>query len=114
MKKRVVFVVLLVLCLSLIVTAQEPPLQGGTFRYGTTVNPRGMFNPILYTEQYDAYVIEVIYDGLIEIDARLQPQPKVAKAWEISPDGQEITFYLHEGIAFHDGVELTAKDVAYT
>ncbi|NLL48437.1 MAG: hypothetical protein GX249_07620 [Firmicutes bacterium] len=114
MKKQVVFVVLLLLCLSLIVTAQEPPLQGGTFRYGTTVNPRGMFNPILYTEQYDAYVIEVIYDGLIEIDARLQPQPKVAKAWEISPDGQEITFYLHEGITFHDGVELTAKDVAYT
>ncbi|NMB20838.1 MAG: hypothetical protein GX979_08220, partial [Firmicutes bacterium] len=114
MKKQLVLVLLLVLIVSVTVTAQETPLQGGTFRYGTTVNPRGMFNPILYTEQYDAYVIEVVYDGLIEIDAKLQPQPKVANAWEISGDGLEITFYLHEGIKFHDGVELTAKDVAYT
>jgi len=107
-------VLLLVLSLSVIVSAQETPVQGGTFRYGTTVNPRGMFNPILYTETYDAYIIDVVYDGLIEIDAKLQPQPKVAKYWEISEDGMEITFYLHEGIKFHDGVELTAKDVAYT
>ena len=28
--------------------------------------PRGMFNPILYTETYDAYIIDVVYDGLIE------------------------------------------------
>jgi peptide/nickel transport system substrate-binding protein len=114
LKKQLVFVLLLVLSLSVLVSAQETPLQGGTFRYGTTVNPRGMFNPILYTEEYDAYVIEVVYDGLIEIDAALQPQPKVAKMWEVSDDGLEITFHLQEGIKFHDGVELTAKDVAYT
>lgn len=114
MRKQLVLVLLIVLSLSVLVAAQEVPTQGGTFRYGTTINPRGMFNPILYTEQYDAYVIDVVYDGLIQIDANLQPQPKVAKAWEISEDGLEITFYLHEGIKFHDGVELTAKDVAYT
>lgn len=115
MKKQLVIVLLLfVLSLSVVVSAQEVPVLGGTFRYGTTVNPRGMFNPILYTETYDGYVIDVVYDGLIEIDANLQPQPKVAKAWEVSEDGLEITFYLHEGIRFHDGVELTAEDVAYT
>ncbi len=115
MKKQLVIVLLLfVLSLSVVVSAQEVPVQGGTFRYGTTINPRGMFNPILYTEMYDGYVIDVVYDGLIDIDANLQPQPNVAKAWEISEDGLEITFYLHEGIKFHDGVELTTEDVAYT
>src|SRR5690554_5799215 len=114
MKKRLVIVMVLVLSLSVLVSDQEVPVQGGTFRYGTTINPRGMFNPVLYTESYDAYIIDVVYDGLIEVDANLQPQPKVAKSWEISEDGMEITFYLHEGIKFHDGVELTAKDVAFT
>ena len=114
MNRRLILVLLLLLSLSVVVSAAETPVQGGTFRYGITVNPRGMFNPILYTEVYDGLVIDVVYDGLIYIDGNLQPQPKVAKAWEISEDGLEITFYLNEGIKFHDGVELTAKDVAYT
>jgi peptide/nickel transport system substrate-binding protein len=112
--RRWLMVVLLLLCLSVAAAAQEAPKQGGTFRYGITVNPRGMFNPILYTEVYDGLVIDVVYDGLIYIDRNLQPQPRIAKSWEISEDGTEITFYLHEGIKFHDGVELTAKDVAFT
>ena len=112
--RRWQMVVLLLLCLSVAAAAQEAPKQGGTFRYGITVNPRGMFNPILYTEVYDGLVIDVVYDGLIYIDRNLQPQPRIAKSWEISEDGTEITFYLHEGIKFHDGVELTAKDVAFT
>ena len=73
-----------------------------------------MFNPILYTEAYDGYIIDVVFDGLIYIDESLQPQPEIAKSWEISEDGKSITFYLQEGIKFHDGVELTAKDVEFT
>ena len=114
MKKQLILVLLLILSLTVTVMAQGTPTQGGTFRYGITVNPRGMFNPILYTEQYDGHVIDVVYDSLITIDANLQPQPALAKAWDISEDGLEITFYLHEGVKFHDGVELTTKDVAYT
>lgn len=114
LKKHLFITLLLVLGLSIVGFAQEAPTQGGTFRYGITVNPRGMFNPILYTEQYDGLVIDVVYDGLITIDANLQPQPNLAKAWEISEDGLTITFHLHEGVMFHDGVELTSKDVAYT
>ncbi len=79
-----------------------------------TQNPRGMFNPILYTEVYDGTIINVIYDGLIAIGPDLQPEPRIAKSWEFSEDGLSITFHLNEGVKFHDGVELTAKDVAFT
>ncbi len=103
------------LCLVLsAAAAAQAPAQGGTFRYALTTNPRGMFNPILYTEAYDGLIIDVVFDGLIYIDEQLQPQPRLAKGWEISDDGLSITFYLHEGVKFHDGVEVTAHDVEYT
>lgn len=113
MKKSMLAALILCLVFGAVAAAQEP-VKGGTFRYALTTNPRGMFNPVLYTEAYDSYIINVVYDGLIDIDENLQPQPKVAKSWELSEDGTSITFYLHEGIKFHDGVELTAHDVAYT
>ncbi|MGI6148032.1 MAG: peptide ABC transporter [Firmicutes bacterium] len=113
MRRMMLAVVIVCLLLSAAAAAQEPK-QGGVFRYALTTNPRGMFNPILNTETYDSYIISMVYDGLIYIDEQLQPQPKVAKYWEISDDGLSITFYLHEGVKFHDGVELTAHDVEYT
>ena len=36
-----------------------------------------------------------------------------ASRWEISQNGTVITFFLRQGIKFHDGMPLTAKDVAY-
>ena len=114
LKRPLVVALFLLLSLSVIVSAADAPKQGGTFRYGITTNPRGMFNPILNTEVYDGLIIDVVYDGLIYIDASLQPQPMIAKAWDISEDGKEITSLPHQGINFHDGVELTAQDGCYT
>ncbi|MFQ6027835.1 MAG: ABC transporter substrate-binding protein [Dehalococcoidia bacterium] len=62
----------------------------------------------------------VQYDPIVEhpigIDAETgQYIPRVAKRWEISPDLSEWTFFLNEGIPFHnDWGELTSKDVKHT
>lgn len=112
--KRVGLLMLAVLLMVSSLALAEGPVKGGTFRYGITTNPRGMFNPILNTEVYDGLIIDQVYDGLIRIDRTLTPQPEIAKSWEISEDGRSITFYLNEGITFHDGAPLTAKDVAFT
>jgi peptide/nickel transport system substrate-binding protein len=37
----------------------------------------------------------------------------LAERWETSPDGMEITFKLHRGVKWHDGVPFTADDVIY-
>jgi peptide/nickel transport system substrate-binding protein len=61
------------------------------------------------------YVVNAVFDELLTLDPEtLKPAPYVAKSWEISEDGAEITFYLHEGIKFHNGEPLTAEDVAFT
>lgn len=117
MKKFCLFLAMFLLLIPLLsagfVQAEEPA-YGGTFRYGTTTNPRGMFNPILSTEVYDGYIIDLVYDGLIYVDENLEVQPQIAESWEYSEDGLSITFYLREGVKFHDGHELTARDVAFT
>jgi peptide/nickel transport system substrate-binding protein len=41
------------------------------------------------------------------------PIANVAKAWEFSEDFRDITFYLHKGIRWSDGVEFTANDIMF-
>ncbi len=60
--------------------------------------------------------IQLLYDHLIgsTSDMKLSPEMSLAKKWEMSPDGITWTFYLRTGVKFHDGVELTAKDVKFS
>jgi peptide/nickel transport system substrate-binding protein len=38
----------------------------------------------------------------------------LAVNWETSSDGMEITFSLHQGVKWHDGMPFTADDVVYS
>ena len=40
-------------------------------------------------------------------------RPNVAKAWTVSPDQREWTFYLRKGMKWSDGVPFTADDILY-
>ena len=60
MKKTIIVALLCFVVFSSIAMAED------TFRYGLTTNPRGMFNPILYTERYDGFIIDQVYDGCIK------------------------------------------------
>lgn len=56
----------------------------------------------------------LLYRGLTQLDAQLQPQPDLASGWDASLDGRLITFTLRSGLTWHDGRPLTSDDVAYT
>ncbi|MBI4378386.1 MAG: peptide-binding protein, partial [Nitrospinae bacterium] len=71
-------------------------------------------NPVLSVSSVSSELESVIFDGLIKIDEWGEPQPNLASSWERSNDGLTWTFYLKKGVRFHDGVELTAKDVVFT
>lgn len=49
----------------------------------------------------------------IKADA-LQPMPNLAKSWEWSEDGYQLTMHLVEGAKWSDGVPFTSADVMFT
>lgn len=76
----------------------EPPTLAS---YLSTSGPIGM-------------VAAKIYDGLLEYDTELKPQPSLAESWQVSSDGKTMTFKLRKGVVFHDGKPLTSADVQFS
>jgi len=56
-----------------------------------------------------------LYDGLVEYNYQTyELEPALAERWTISKDGRVYTFFLRQGVRWHDGRELTADDVVFT
>ncbi|MET1081968.1 MAG: ABC transporter substrate-binding protein [Burkholderiales bacterium] len=55
------------------------------------------------------------YNTLLRVDPNdksgTKPYPSVAESWTVSSDGKTYTFKIRRGVKFHDGSELTARDV---
>jgi len=87
---------------------------GGTLTVGVSQTFIDM-DPRIMNSVYDGYIVDAVFDDLVALDPdTLAPIPCVAKSWEVAEDGSSTTFYLNEGIKFHNGEDLTAEDVAYT
>jgi peptide/nickel transport system substrate-binding protein len=83
--------------LQVVVTPEPPMLMQG-------LNQNGPTNMIAGN----------IYESLLRYDEKLNPQPSLAKSWEVSPDQTVYTFRLQEGVKWHDGKPFTADDVVFT
>lgn len=55
-----------------------------------------------------------IFEGLTRFASDGSIVPALARSWDVSEDGTIYTFHLAEGVTFHDGAEMTAKDVVFT
>jgi peptide/nickel transport system substrate-binding protein len=71
-------------------------------------------DPHRATSTLSMQVWDQIYDQLLAFDMEGQPQPNMAKSWEVSEDGLAYTFALHDGILCHDGTPFDANDVKFT
>ena len=71
-------------------------------------------DPALISSDSEVMVANAVYDYLVDVDEGNQIQPRIAQRWDISPDGLSYTFYLADGVSFHDGSPLTAMDVVWT
>jgi peptide/nickel transport system substrate-binding protein len=54
-----------------------------------------------------------VYEGLVRLDATGRLLPSLAKSWDVSPDGRNVTFHLASGVTWHDGSPFTAQDVKF-
>lgn len=92
----------------------DEPQTGGTLTGAMYSAPAGMFNPIFYEEAYEANILDFTHEGLVSQNESLEFTPSLAKEWETNEDQTEITFFLEEGVKWHDGEEFTADDVVFT
>ena len=53
----------------------------------------------------------MVYDTLFSTDDALNPKPQMVDTWTVSPDRKVYTFKLRDGLKFHDGTAVTARDV---
>lgn len=102
---------------SVIAPAQQQaigqPKQGGTFvAVGHQEVPT--LSPDKAVGSVPTFVIQQLYNALVETDENFEIQPVLAESYEISDDGLIYTFKLREGVLFHDGEEFTSEDVKYT
>lgn len=70
-------------------------------------------DPRLAAETTSYRLDDLLYDGLVRLDANLMPTPALAESWE-QPDPLTITFKLRDDARFHDGSQVLASDVVYT
>jgi peptide/nickel transport system substrate-binding protein len=52
----------------------------------------------------------MIYDTLYGLDANLVPKPQMAGGQLVSDDGRRVTITLRDGLLFHDGAKVLARD----
>ncbi|MCC7304281.1 hypothetical protein IT418_02615 [bacterium] len=89
-------------------------LFSGALNYGV-VGTLETINPLEVGEtDGEQMASKLIYNSLVSIDEAGVVFPELADTWAISPDGKESIFYLKKGVRWHDGYELTARDVATT
>jgi peptide/nickel transport system substrate-binding protein/oligopeptide transport system substrate-binding protein len=72
------------------------------------------FDPALAYDPASINAIQMVFTGLVQLDAQQQVRPQLAANWSVSPDGLSWTFHLKQHLKFSDGTPLTSKDVAYS
>jgi peptide/nickel transport system substrate-binding protein len=97
--------------------AAEPhPKPGGVLRVGMP-NRAPHFDLHQSGTIFNLGTMACMFDNLIRHDPRDGGKtliPDLAHSWEIAKDGKTYTFFLRQGVQFHDGAELTAEDVKAT
>ncbi len=79
-----------------------------------SIGDASVINPILSNDTASGDIIARIFEGLITVNEKIEWIPELAEDWEFSEDGTVWTFYLREGVTWHDGEPFTAEDVKFT
>jgi len=85
----------------------------GTLRVALTGCPNSLYTPVGADQNADNAASQ-LYDSLVYLTPQGDIEPALAERWEVSEHGTEYTFYLREGVTFHNGEPFTADDVVAT
>src|SRR5690625_4545197 len=69
-------------------------------------------DPVSTSDGESSRVTRQVLEGLLEFEEdSFELEAGLAHDWEVSDDGLEYTFYLEEGVTFHDGTDFNAEAV---
>ena len=111
-----VFFVLLSLSLITLLTGctREPDVKNGDIiTVGSLADAKRLL-PLLASDSASGGISGYLYNGLTKYDKDIRIIGDLAERWDVSADGRVVTFHLRRGVKWHDGVEFTADDVAFT
>lgn len=92
-----------------------------SFRYNQH-NPVTSLDPAFARTQNNIWVVDCLFNSLVQLDDSLHVKPCLASSWTISPDGLIYVFQLRQDVFFHDdisfpggkGRRMKAQDVVYS
>lgn len=90
--------------------SSESSGSGGELKVAINAQPPTM-DPQMTTATATRDVARLVFETLLVLNDNFEPVPFLAEDVEIE-DNQKFTFYLREGVKFHNGEEMTAEDVA--
>jgi peptide/nickel transport system substrate-binding protein len=85
---------------------------GGTLKLGMSPGPSTEIDPVLVADEGGLGIISQSSEFLSWSDNKLKLQPRLAESWKPSEDGAVWEFKIRQGVKFHDGSTMTARDVA--
>lgn len=94
------------------------PKYGGTLNIAL-INDIDSFNPITTTDVTSNTILDILFPALTSIKWNdsigiVEYEPLYAKSWEISKNGESITFHLRNNIIWSNGKKLSPNDVIYS
>ena len=69
-----------------------------------------VFDPIWTTATITTTYGYLVYDTLFSVNMKLEPKPQMVERYDADDDGLTHKFMLRDGLKWHDGTAVTAKD----
>jgi peptide/nickel transport system substrate-binding protein len=91
---------------------RQPTPDPDIITIAARVGPNSL-HPLKANDEGTARVGQLMYESLVDNGDDLRPHPRLAERLE-TPDPLTYIVHLRRGVRFHDGHQLTARDVVYT
>lgn len=89
--------------------AARQPVAGGTLRMLSY--KISSLNPMDDLSIYESFIVNQLYEGLVELDAGLHPVPGLAEFWTIDSAFTQFEFRLRPHTICHNGLIVTAVHI---
>jgi len=94
------FLLFLILLSSLSCSNRDKQTGKTVFRYNEAANITTL-DPAFARDQAITWATNQLFNGLVQLNDRMEVRPCIARSWEISSSGLEYVFHLRKNVFFH-------------